>query len=69
MIYPFQQGVWHRTGILDKRDLYILRGFPNVIVTPHIAFYTDQAISNMVKHSLESCLFLDQGKPNLWNVL
>ena len=44
-------------------------GFPNVIVTPHMAFYTDQAISDMVKHSLESCLLVDQGKPNPWNVL
>ena len=58
-----------KSDILDKRDLYILRGFPNVIVTPHMAFYTDQAISDMVKHSLESCLLVDQGKPNPWNVL
>ena len=53
-----------KSDILDKRDLYILRGFPNVIVTPHMAFYTDQAISDMVKHSLEGCLFVDQGKAN-----
>ena len=58
-----------KSDILDKRDLFILRGFPNVIVTPHMAFYTDQAISDMVKHSLESCLLAEQGKPNPWNVL
>ncbi|MFR4674839.1 MAG: hypothetical protein ACLT7B_07700 [[Ruminococcus] torques] len=40
--------------VLSKRDLYVLRGL-NVIVTPHMAFYTDQAVSDMVKHSIESC--------------
>ena len=44
-----------KSEVLSKRDLYILRGFPNVIVTPHMAFYTDQAVSDMVKHSIESC--------------
>ena len=38
-----------KSDVLKKRDLYILRGFPNVIVTPHMAFYTDQAVSDMVK--------------------
>ena len=38
-----------KSDVLSKRDLYILRGFPNVIVTPHMAFYTDQAVSDMVK--------------------
>ena len=28
-----------KSDILSKRDLYILRGFPNVIVTPHMAFW------------------------------
>ncbi len=45
-----------KSDILSKRDLYVLRGFPNVIVTPHMAFYTDQAVSDMVKHSIESCI-------------
>ena len=51
-----------KSDILSKRDLYILRGFPNVIVTPHMAFYTDQAVSDMVKHSIESCMLHEAGK-------
>lgn len=54
---------------LSKRDLYILRGFPNVIVTPHMAFYTDQAVSDMVKHSIESCILRSEGKEDPWAVL
>lgn len=57
-----------KSDILNKRDLYILRGFPNVIVTPHMAFYTDQAVSDMVKHSIESCCLNEAGKENRFEV-
>ena len=58
-----------KSDALSKRDLYILRGFPNVVVTPHMAFYTDQAVSDMVKHSIESCLLREAGKEDPWKVL
>ena len=58
-----------KSDALSKRDLYILRGFPNVIVTPHMAFYTDQAVSDMVKHSIESCILRAEGKEDPWAVL
>ena len=58
-----------KSDILSKRDLFILRGFPNAIVTPHMAFYTDQAVSDMVKHSIESCLLRAEGKEDPWEVL
>ncbi|WP_418521004.1 hypothetical protein [Holdemanella porci] len=32
----------------------ILKAYPNVIVTPHAAFYTDQVSYDMVHCSLES---------------
>ena len=55
-----------KSDILSKRDLYILRGFPNVIVTPHMAFYTDQAVSDMVKNSMLSCIYHAEGKEDPW---
>ena len=58
-----------KSDVLSKRDLYILRGFPNVVVTPHMAFYTDQAVSDMVKHSIESCLLHEAGKEDPCRVL
>ena len=58
-----------KSDILSKRDLYILRGFPNVIVTPHMAFYTDQAVSVMVKHSIESCMLHEAGKEDPCRVI
>ena len=58
-----------KSDVLSKRDLYILRGFPNVVVTPHMAFYTDQAVSDMVKHSIESCMLHEAGKEDPCRVL
>ena len=37
---------------LGNHDLAILESYPNVIVMPHMAFYTDEAVSNMVENSL-----------------
>ncbi|MDR3595702.1 D-isomer specific 2-hydroxyacid dehydrogenase family protein [Clostridium sp.] len=54
--------------ILDNRDLAILKSFPNVIVTPHTAFYTDQAVSDMVENSIKSCIFFSENKENPWQV-
>ncbi len=54
--------------IIDNRELAILKSYPNVIVTPHTAFYTDQAVSDMVEHSILSCILFMQGKENPWEV-
>jgi D-lactate dehydrogenase len=53
---------------LSNRPLAILRAFPNVIVTPHVAFYTDQTISDMVENTLRSCLHFTNSEPNPWEV-
>lgn len=37
---------------LNNPRLAILNSYHNVIVTPHMAFYTDEAVSNMVENSL-----------------
>ena len=55
--------------ILSNRHLAILKSFPNVIVTPHTAFYTDQAVSDMVENSIKSILLFDEGKENPWQVI
>jgi Lactate dehydrogenase and related dehydrogenases len=47
--------------VLKNRGLALLRSYPNVLVTPHTAFYTDQAVSDMVENSIKSCvLFLQK---------
>ena len=46
-----------------------LRQFRNVVMTQHMAFYTDQAVSDMVKHSIESCILREAGKKDPWEVV
>jgi lactate dehydrogenase-like 2-hydroxyacid dehydrogenase len=55
--------------ILSNKDLAILKSFPNVIITPHTAFYTDQAVSDMVENSIKSCVLFNENKDNPWMVI
>lgn len=55
--------------VLNNRELAILKSYPNIIVTPHTAFYTDQAVSDMVEHSILSCVLFMEGKENPWEVV
>lgn len=55
--------------ILNNRELAILKSFPNVIITPHTAFYTNQAVSDMVENSIKSCVLFMENKENPWKVI
>ena len=54
--------------IINNRQFAILRSFPNVIITPHTAFYTDQAVSDMVEHSIKSIVLFDKKEENPWQI-
>lgn len=54
----------HMDRALVKRNMAILRGFPNVLVTPHTAFYTDEAVASMVHSTIQGCLLAVEGKEN-----
>lgn len=50
------QGIIHedrRTDIIPNRNWFYLHQFRNVIMTPHMAFYTEQAVESMVKCGIE----------------
>ena len=53
---------------LKNRDLALLDSYPNVLITPHTAFYTDQAVRDMVENSLRSCAAFQAGGDNPWEV-
>lgn len=57
-----------KSDIIGNRELSILRGFPNVTVTPHMAFYTDNAIRTMVEKSLRSCHAFLTGAENPYEI-
>ncbi|WP_206869595.1 D-isomer specific 2-hydroxyacid dehydrogenase family protein [Clostridium zeae] len=58
-----------KSEVLSNRDLAILKSYPNVIVTPHMAFYTNQDVLEMVYSSLKSCVLEIEGKENPWRVV
>ena len=43
-------------AVLGNRRLSILRDMPNVVATPHMAFYTARSVSALVRASLPGCL-------------
>lgn len=47
--------------ILANRDRAVLKTFPNVILSPHMAFYTKQAVSDMVGNAVKGMLYYEQG--------
>lgn len=53
---------------VNHRQIAILNSFPNVIMMPHTAFYTNMAVSDMVEHSIDSCLRFVNGEDNPWKV-
>lgn len=58
----------HKSDVLSNRDLAVLRGFPNVTVTHHMAFYTDNCVETVVRDSLYSCKLFMEGKKNKWEI-
>ena len=57
-----------KSDILNNRELAVLRSFPNVTVSHHMAFYTDECVNTVVKDSLLGCKCFAEGKENPWEV-
>lgn len=60
---------YNRTGdIIDNDELSMLRSFPNVILTPHTAFYTETTVSNMVEKSFEAIYYYQNKLANPYEI-
>lgn len=60
-----EQGIVHTNhnyNLIPNRDFLVLKSYPNTIVTPHVAFYTDQAVLDMTRTSMENLYLFGQGK-------
>lgn len=58
----------HRAEILSGRKLFYIKQFPNVIYTPHYAFFTDEAASAMVESALSCLSLFESGKENPYEI-
>lgn len=50
-VFDEEDGIYHenlRDSIIKNRSMAYLRQFPNVVMTPHMAFYTEEAVEGMV---------------------
>lgn len=46
---------YNRMGdVIENRTMAILRSFPNVILSPHTAFYTDKDVEDMMRYNFDS---------------
>ena len=59
----------HKSDILNNRELSVLRGFPSVTVSHHMAFYTDDCVETVVRDSLLGCQYFMEGRENPWKVI
>ncbi len=58
-----------RGDVLDNTDMAVLKSFPNVLLTSHMAFYTDVAVREMVEHCVEGIFMMDNGESNPFEIL
>lgn len=53
---------------LPNRDRALLEAFPNVIVSPHMAFYTEEDVAGMVRSNVEALLAFANGDETPYEV-
>ncbi len=58
----------HTGEAMNNRELALLGSFPNVIVAPHAAFYTDVSVYDMVRCTVEACAAFERGEPYPYEV-
>lgn len=64
-VFAEEDGIYHvnRThDILANRNMAYLRQFPNVILTQHIAFYTDIDVDSMVEQGVRGVVAMATGE-------
>jgi D-specific alpha-keto acid dehydrogenase len=60
-----EEGIFYadcRNKPIESKQLLRLQELPNVIISPHIAYYTDHALSDTVENSIVNCRKFESGK-------
>jgi D-specific alpha-keto acid dehydrogenase len=63
-----EEGIFYadcRNIPIESKPLSRLQQLPNVIISPHTAYYTDHALSDMVENSIINCLDFER-RNQLW---
>lgn len=65
-VFAGEDEIYHASRVNDiiaNRDMAYLRQFPNTVLTQHMAFYTQQAVDEMVAHAVDAALRLAGDQP------
>ncbi|WP_171165854.1 D-lactate dehydrogenase VanH [Streptomyces sp. I05A-00742] len=60
-----EEGIFYtdcRSKPIENRSLLRLQKLPNVLISPHTAYYTNHALSDTIRNSLLNCLDFESGK-------
>ncbi|MFG1642507.1 D-isomer specific 2-hydroxyacid dehydrogenase family protein [Amycolatopsis sp. NPDC049252] len=60
-----EEGIFYadfRNKTVDSKQLLRLRELPNVLISPHTAYYTDRALRDTIENSLVNCRKFVSGK-------
>jgi len=60
-----EEGIFYadcRNKAIESKLLLRLQQLPNVLISPHTAYYTDHALSDMVENSIINCLKFEKEK-------
>lgn len=64
-VYEKEQGLFfidHKGKTPQDKQFLKLQSLPNVIITPHQAFFTEEAVENIAKTTIENITAFEQGK-------
>ncbi len=64
-VFEHEKGIYHtdrKTDIIKNKDMVYLRQFPNVVLTQHMAFYTEESIVSMVDCGIRGLLDMKEGR-------
>ncbi len=62
-----EEGIFYadcRNEPIEDKTLLRLHELPNVLISPHIAYYTDHALSDTVENSITNCLRFESRNPD-----
>lgn len=65
-VYEKESGLFfvdHSNDIIADQQFLTLQSLDNVIITPHQAFFTEEAIKNIASITIENITAFDQGNP------
>lgn len=58
----------HRVDIISNQKMAYLRQFRNVVMTQHMAFYTEEAVASMARCGIEGILDMAEHEKGQWEV-